>query len=118
LKTAVLRTLQKLKEDGRSINTSDLAASFQAAVIDVLFAKTMEAAREFNVRQIVVAGGVSANKDLRETFQGQDEFPVNIPSLSFCTDNAAMVAAAGYFRFVHGQRDGLEMDVLPNWPLG
>jgi len=118
LKTAVLRTLQKLKEDGRSINTSDLAASFQAAVIDVLFAKTMEAAREFNVRQIVVAGGVSANKNLRETFQNQDEFPVNIPSLSFCTDNAAMVAAAGYFRFVHGQRDGLEMDVMPNWPLG
>lgn len=117
LKTAVLRTLQKLKEDGRAIISSDLAASFQAAVIDVLFTKTMEAARNFNVRQIVVAGGVSANKNLREIFQGQDEFPVNIPSLSFCTDNAAMVASAGYFRFIHGQRDGLEMDVIPNWQL-
>ncbi len=117
LKTSVLRTLQKLKEDGKAIITPDLAASFQAAVVDVLFAKTMEAAREYNVRQIVVAGGVSANESLRKTFLDQDEFPVNIPSLSFCTDNAAMVAAAGYFRFVHGQRDGLELDVLPNWPL-
>jgi N6-L-threonylcarbamoyladenine synthase len=117
LKTSVLRTLQKLKEEGKAIITSDLAASFQAAVVDVLFKKTMDAAREYKVRQIVVAGGVSANKSLREIFQSQDEFPVNIPSLSFCTDNAAMVAAAGYFRFVHGQRDSLEMDVLPNWLL-
>jgi N6-L-threonylcarbamoyladenine synthase len=117
LKTAVLRTLQKLKEDGKAVIPADLAASFQAAVTDVLFAKTMEAAREFKVRQIIVAGGVSANSSLRETFLNQKEFPVNSPNLSFCTDNAAMVAAAGYFRFVNGQRDGLDMDVIPNWPL-
>jgi N6-L-threonylcarbamoyladenine synthase len=106
-----------LKDEGRAVINADFAASFQAAVVDVLFTKTMEAAREFKVKQIIVAGGVSANKVLRVTFSNQHEFPVNIPNLSLCTDNAAMVAAAGYYRFVHGQRDGLEMDVIPNWPL-
>jgi N6-L-threonylcarbamoyladenine synthase len=64
-----------------------------------------------------VGGGVSANKPLREGFLAQTEFPVNIPRLSLCTDNAAMVAAAGYFRYALGHTDGLEIDILPTWPL-
>jgi N6-L-threonylcarbamoyladenine synthase len=115
LKTAVLKETKRL--DGSPLPVADLAASFQAAVVDVLFIKTMDAAREFNVKQIVVGGGVSANKPLRNIFLAQTEFPVNIPSLSLCTDNAAMVAAAGYFRYALGHTAGLEIDIMPTWPL-
>lgn len=116
LKTAVLREVQKLSKEG-NLPVANLAASFQAAVVDVVFTKTINAAREFGAKEILVAGGVSANAALREAFLGQDEFPVNIPPLSLCTDNAAMIAAAGYQRFINGQRDELDLDILPTWPL-
>jgi N6-L-threonylcarbamoyladenine synthase len=95
----------------------DLAASFQAAVVDVLLTKTLKAARHYNAREILIAGGVSANKALREAFLAQTEFPVQIPALYLCTDNAAMIGSAGYFRFSKGVRDPFDLDVLPNWPL-
>jgi N6-L-threonylcarbamoyladenine synthase len=117
LKTAVLKEVRKLEPDGKPLPVDDLAASFQAAVVEVLFEKTLRAGREYGVKQIIVGGGVSANKALREAFLGQDEFPVTIPPLSLCTDNAAMIAAAGYHRFALGRTDGLEIDVLPTWPL-
>jgi N6-L-threonylcarbamoyladenine synthase len=115
LKTAVLKEVKRL--DGKPLPVPDLAASFQAAVVDVLLNKTLNAAREYKVKQIVVGGGVSANKPLRDAFLTQTEFPVNIPPLSLCTDNAAMGAAAGYFRYALGHIDGLEIDILPTWPL-
>ncbi|MBA3075173.1 MAG: tRNA (adenosine(37)-N6)-threonylcarbamoyltransferase complex transferase subunit TsaD [Anaerolineae bacterium] len=117
LKTAVLRVVRKLQEENKVLPVNDLAASFQACAVDVLFTKTMKAAREFNVKAIVVAGGVSANHALREAFTGQTEFPVHIPPLSLCTDNAAMIAAAGYYHYINGQVDPLDLDVLPTWPL-
>ncbi len=117
LKTAVLREVRKLEETGRPLPVNDLAASFQAAVVDVLLSKTLKAARQFNVTEIVVAGGVSANKALREAFLNQQEFPVHIPSISLCTDNAAMVASAGYYHHLQGQNDPLDIDVRPTWPL-
>jgi N6-L-threonylcarbamoyladenine synthase len=117
LKTAVLRAIKHLEEEGKEIPVADMAASFQAAVVDVLITKTLAAARSFNVKEIVVAGGVSANRALRSTFTGQGEFPVHIPPLYLCTDNAAMIASAGYYRFINGHIDSLDMDVLPNWPL-
>jgi N6-L-threonylcarbamoyladenine synthase len=117
LKTAVLRVVRKLQEENKVLPVNDLAASFQACAVDVLFTKTMKAAREFNVKAIVVAGGVSANRALREAFTGQTEFPVHIPPLSLCTDNAAMIAAAGYYHYINGQVDPLDLDVLPTWPL-
>ena len=115
LKTAVLKEVKKL--EGEALPVADLAASFQAAVVQVLFEKTINAAREYGVKQIIVGGGVSANTALRNAFLSQTEFPVNIPRLSLCTDNGAMIASAGYFRFALGHLDGLEIDVLPTWPL-
>jgi N6-L-threonylcarbamoyladenine synthase len=141
LKTSVLRQVQKLKEQSSRLQSfassqdaghsstgvldpvipeatkASLAASFQLAVVEVLYEKTLRAARSFQASQVLVVGGVSANQALRDAFQSQAEFPVFIPPLALCTDNAAMVAAAGYFRFIHGQQDSLDMDVLPNWPL-
>ena len=117
LKTAVLRVVRGIEESGKALPVNDLAASFQAAVVDVLVGKTLSAAKQFGVSGIVVAGGVSANSALRNAILSRTEVPVHIPSLRLCTDNAAMVASAGYFRFVHGKRDELDMDVLPTWPL-
>ncbi len=117
LKTAVLREVKRIESGGAPLPLANLAASFQAAVVDVLYNKTMKAAREFAVKEIVVGGGVSANTALREAFQSQSEFPVNIPPLRYCTDNAAMIASAGYFRHALGHTDSLDIDILPTWPL-
>jgi N6-L-threonylcarbamoyladenine synthase len=86
-------------------------------VVDVLFKKTMDAAREFGAKEILVAGGVSANRALRKAFQNQQEFKVHIPPLSLCTDNAAMIGSAGYFRYALGYTSNLDVDVQPTWPL-
>lgn len=117
LKTAVLREVRRLQSYKSELPVADLAASFQAAVVDVLVGKTVRAAETMGAAEILVAGGVSANRALRETIQSQAPCPVHIPPLALCTDNAAMVASAGYYRFVRGQRDDLAMDVQPNWPL-
>jgi N6-L-threonylcarbamoyladenine synthase len=117
LKTSVLRVVKDLEKSGKPLPVNDLAASFQEAVVEVLFEKTMMAAREYKVKHIIVAGGVSANGALRERFLNQSEFPVFIPPLKYCTDNAAMIAAAGYYRFIAGKIDALDIDVLPTWPL-
>jgi N6-L-threonylcarbamoyladenine synthase len=117
LKTAVLRQVNLFKEQGRALPINDLAASFQQAVVDALTEKTFLAAEQFKAHHILVGGGVSANRALRNAFTSQTRFQVHIPPLRFCTDNAAMIAAAGYFRFISGQRDPLDIDVYPNWPL-
>ena len=118
VKTSVLRTVQKLQKDGERLNIPDLAASFQKSVVSILFEKTVSAAREYGAKNIIIAGGVSANKCLRDTFlTKQNEFKVFIPKLSYCTDNGAIIGAAGYRRFLTGKFDGLDMDVYPNWPL-
>ena len=117
LKTAVLRTVEEFKSAHKTVLTADIAASFQAAVVGALFEKTIAAAREFEVREIIVAGGVSANKALREAFRSQTEFRVHIPHISLCTDNAAMIAAAGYRHFVAGETSSLDFDVQANLSL-
>jgi N6-L-threonylcarbamoyladenine synthase len=117
IKTAVLRMVRQFEEHHDPLPVADLAASFQAAVVDVLVSKTIHAARAFKASEILVAGGVSANRALREALLAQKEFPVNIPALYLCTDNAAMIGSAGYFRYQRGQRDPLDLDVLPTWPL-
>ena len=117
LKTAVLYEVNDLKKKRQTLPVEDLAASFQAAVVDVLFKKTMQAARDYQAKEILVAGGVSANRALRQAFQSQDEFKVHIPAFSLCTDNAAMIAAAGYYRYSLGHVSELDIDVQPTWPL-
>ena len=117
VKTAVLRQVKSFQEQGKNLPVNDLAASFQQAVVDVLTEKTFSAAEHYKARHILVAGGVSANKSLRNAFTSQTRFQVHIPPLKYCTDNAAMIAAAGYYRFVNEQRDSLDIDVFPNWPL-
>ncbi len=117
LKTSVLRTVEEFKSAKKPIPTADIAASFQAAVVGALFEKTIAAAREFKAREIIVAGGVSANKALREAFRSQTEFRVHIPHISLCTDNAAMIAAAGYRHFVADEASDLDFDVQANWSL-
>jgi len=96
---------------------ANFAASFQEAVVDVLVTKTLAAAKEYEAKAILVAGGVSANRALRETMVSKSPLPVHIPPIDLCTDNAAMIAAVGCYRYQAGQRDSLGMDVLPNWPL-
>jgi N6-L-threonylcarbamoyladenine synthase len=117
LKTAVLREVRKLEESGEEIPVEDFAACFQEAVVDVLVMKTLAAAEEFKAKEILVAGGVSANKVLRETMVRKSPLPVHIPHIDLCTDNAAMIAGVGCYRYTSGQRDPMDIDVLPNWPL-
>jgi len=117
VKTAVLYEVNNLKKKSSMLPVEDIAASFQKTVVETLFDKTMQAAREYGAKEILVAGGVSANRALRNIFQSQSEFKVNIPAFSLCTDNAAMIAAAGYYRYALGHVSNLDMDVQPTWPL-
>lgn len=117
LKTAVLYEARNIERSGRPLPVADLAASFQAAVVETLVGKTLAAAREFGAKEILVAGGVSANRALRQAFKAQTEFPVHIPRLDLCTDNAAMIGAGGYFRYALGHVSDLDVDVEPTWPL-
>jgi len=114
LKTSVLYTVQELKN---KIPVADIAASFQEAVIDVLLKKTFKAARNNGINKIVLAGGVAANSRLREKAQilgKKFNYKILIPPLEYCTDNAAMIAMAGYHKYQNGEFDSLELEAIPN----
>jgi N6-L-threonylcarbamoyladenine synthase len=96
---------------------AQLAAAFQDCVVDVLVGKTCQAAVERGARQIALAGGVAANRHLRAALRAQAPVPVLCPDPDLCTDNAAMVASAAYFRLRAGDVAGLELDVRPNLRL-
>jgi N6-L-threonylcarbamoyladenine synthase len=117
LKTAVLREVRRLEESNLPLPLEDIAASFQNAVVEILVKKTLAAASEFNAKEILITGGVSSNDVLRQTFQESSPLPIHIPPSYLCTDNAAMIASVGYFRYQQGQRDPFDFDVLPNWPI-
>ena len=113
LKTALLR----LVENNRIDNIADAAASFQQAIVDVLVKKTVTAARKYGVKQILLSGGVAANRRLRKQLFEDSPITVLLPAPPLCTDNAAMVAACGYFRFQCAKTDGLNLDVVPGLKL-
>jgi N6-L-threonylcarbamoyladenine synthase len=96
---------------------ADLAASFQAAVVDVLATKAARAAHALGARQLALGGGVAANRELLRRVREVAQLPVVCPPQHLCTDNGAMIAAAGYFRFQAGQRDRLDLDVSPGLPI-
>ena len=103
LKSAVLNTCNKAKMKNEEINIPDLACSFQNSVVKVLTDKTMKAANEYGVKQIVVAGGCAANKGLRESMKNatdNTDIVLTFPKMKYCTDNAAMIAVAGYFQYI------------------
>ncbi len=113
VKTALLR----LVEAGKVSSVADGAASFQAAVIDVLVTKTLAVAKQRRVKQILLAGGVASNKLLRSRLVKDSPLPVLVPQPVLCTDNAAMIAACGYYRLQAGKIDGLDLDVVPSLRL-
>ncbi len=113
LKTALWHLVQR-----EGITVPDAAASFQFAVVEVLVTKTVEAAAEFGVKQILLSGGVAANEMLREQFFARSPVPVLVPPPHLCTDNAAMVAACGYYHFQAGRLSGYDLDVAPSLSLG
>ena len=123
VKTALLRLVEGEKvslstsQSNRLPSQSDAAASFQEAVVDVLVTKTVALAREYRVKQILLAGGVASNKLLRQWLVENSPIPVLVPELVLCTDNAAMIAACGYYRFQAGKVDGLDLDVVPSLKL-
>ncbi|BDG34333.1 tRNA (adenosine(37)-N6)-threonylcarbamoyltransferase complex transferase subunit TsaD [Parageobacillus sp. VR-IP] len=121
LKSAVLNTLHNAKQRGEEIDPKDMAASFQASVIDVLVTKTIQAAKEYHVRQVLLAGGVAANRGLRTELQKQmaklDNVELVIPPLSLCTDNAAMIAAAGTVLYMQGKRADMALNANPGLEL-
>ncbi|MFQ5987545.1 MAG: tRNA (adenosine(37)-N6)-threonylcarbamoyltransferase complex transferase subunit TsaD [Dehalococcoidia bacterium] len=111
LKTAVLRLFQG------GLGAADIAASFQEAVVDVLVTKTVEAAKRLGARQILLGGGVVANRLLRQSMAQRSPLPVLSPSPTLCTDNAAMIACCGCFHLKAGNISGWDLDIAPNLRL-
>ncbi len=116
LKTAVMRQAGQYHST-ETMPVADIAAGFQAAVVESLMEKTAAAAEEFGATAVHIAGGVSANRALRAAMRARLEIPVRFPPMALCTDNAAMIGAAAHFNFIRGRRDSLDMDVTPNLQL-
>ncbi len=120
LKSSVINTIHNAAQRGESFRKEDIAASFQASVVDVLTAKTWKAAQAYQARQVIVAGGVAANGGLRSALTAKFDgsgIPLLIPPLKLCTDNAAMIAAAGFVNYEHGKRSGWDLNANPSLPL-
>ena len=111
------RGAEKKAQLRNGVSVNDVAASFQAALVESLVEKTARAAKAYGVTEVLLAGGVSANQTLRQAMRKATDLPVRYPPLNLCTDNGAMIAAAGFRRFMDGLRDDWDMEAVSIWPL-
>ncbi|QQK75240.1 tRNA (adenosine(37)-N6)-threonylcarbamoyltransferase complex transferase subunit TsaD [Salicibibacter cibarius] len=122
LKSAVLNAVHNAEQRGEKLVPENVAASFQASVVDVLVERAERAASEYEVKQLIVTGGVAANRALREamrhSFPSDGEVELIIPPLSLCTDNAAMIGAAANIAWKKGERAGYDLNGEPGLALG
>lgn len=121
LKSAVLNYINSCQMKGEEVNKANVAASFQKAVIDVLIEHTMNAAKNLGYKKVTIAGGVASNGNLKQALlkQCQEEnIEFYSPSPIYCTDNAAMIAVAGYYEYQKGVRSGLDLNAVPNLKIG
>ena len=117
LKSAVINLVHNEKQRGKEIDNKNLACSFQTRVVDILTKKTLKALKEYNVDNLIVAGGVAANKGLREKLEKlceQNNINLSIPPVRYCTDNAAMIGAAGYYAYKLGKTSDLDINAKSN----
>ena len=120
LKSAVLNYLNACRMKGEEFSQADVAASFQKAVVDVLVGHSLKAVEEYGFDKFAIAGGVASNSSLREAFErecAKRAIRFYRPSPLLCTDNAAMIGAAGYYEFIRGVRSGYDLNAVPNLKL-
>lgn len=121
LKSSVLNIINQAKMQGHELNQADVAASFQKAVVEVLVGHAIKACKEYGYDKLAIAGGVASNSGLRELMEKEcaaNGISFYRPSPVLCTDNAAMIGAAAYYEYKKGVRFGLDMNAVPNLPLG
>ena len=121
LKSAVINYLHRARQRGEEVNLADLAAGFRRSVVDVLTDKALDAARKYDTRVIMLAGGVAANKLLREELARRaltDGRRVVVPPLVLCTDNAAMIGCVAYHKYLRGDVAPLTLNAVPGLKLG
>lgn len=121
LKSAVLNYLNSCEMKGIQVNRADVAASFQQAVVDVLVEHSLNAVKEYGLEKFAIAGGVASNASLRAAFGvecGKQKIQFYHPAPVYCTDNAAMIGAAGYYEYIRGMRSGYDLNAVPNLRLG
>ena len=112
IKSAVINLVHNETQRGNEIRKEDIACSFQNRVVEILSKKTMKALKEYNVKNLIIAGGVSANSGIRNKFTElcqKNDINLTIPNIKYCTDNAAMIAAAGYFAYKKGIRADIDL---------
>ena len=117
IKTAVINLVHNEKQRGNKINKEDLATSFENKVVEILTKKTMKAVKEKNVKQLLIAGGVSANSGIREEFSKlckENNIKLTIPKISYCTDNATMIATCGYYMFINKEFSDYSLKIDPS----
>lgn len=120
LKSAVINLVHNANQKDEAIHEANLAASFQASVVEVLTTKTVNALINHHINNLVIAGGVAANSALRASLEKsakEHSFSISIPAFTYCTDNAAMIAAAGYVNFMENIKSDLAIDAKPNLKL-